>query len=151
MGGRISWRSRKSHMPVAEPCPRPASHARKASASKIIAKRIPMCEVVGRKSRRSQKPHACCTAMSATCLACTEGISVEEYCKKNTDVRGCGTDKPEKPEKPHACCTTISATCLACTEGISVEEYCKKNTDVPGCGTEKPEKPEKPDACCTAM
>lgn len=37
-------------------------------------------------------PRACCRAMTAECLACTEGISVEEYCELNPETVGCGDD-----------------------------------------------------------
>ena len=32
----------------------------------------------------------CCMAMTATCLACSEGISIEEFCKKKPKTQGCG-------------------------------------------------------------
>ena len=32
---------------------------------------------------------ACCQAVTADCLACTEGISVEEFCLDNPDIEGC--------------------------------------------------------------
>ncbi len=37
----------------------------------------------------SEEPKACCLAMTASCLACAEDISVEEYCVKNPDTIGC--------------------------------------------------------------
>ena len=35
------------------------------------------------------EPRACCMALTASCLACAENISVEEYCKKNPNTVGC--------------------------------------------------------------
>ena len=32
---------------------------------------------------------ACCQAVTADCLACTAGISVEEFCLDNPDIEGC--------------------------------------------------------------
>ena len=32
---------------------------------------------------------ACCRAMTAQCLACKSGVSVEEYCKKRRWTAGC--------------------------------------------------------------
>gem|GEM_PF-1926194 len=49
----------------------------------------------------ADEPRACCMAMTASCLACSEGISVKEYCAKNADAIGCedgGTDTPVKEE-----------------------------------------------------
>ena len=35
----------------------------------------------------------CCMAMIATCLACSEGISVEEFCQKKPKTPGCKQQK----------------------------------------------------------
>ena len=34
---------------------------------------------------------ACCYAMTAACLACTEGVSEAEYCNHNLHIGGCET------------------------------------------------------------
>ncbi len=39
----------------------------------------------------------CCKAMIASCLACSEGISEKEYCKKHPHTPGCPNTKPDKP------------------------------------------------------
>ena len=31
----------------------------------------------------------CCEALTAECMACAEGISVEDYCKKNSSIIEC--------------------------------------------------------------
>merc|ERR1711916_274157 len=67
----------------------------------------------------------CCSAYDAQCESCKQGISEEEYCKKNpsTDffggVQGC--------EKYRGCCKANNAQCLSCAAGLSEKEYCKKN------------------------
>ena len=38
-------------------------------------------------------PRVCCKAMSATCMACSKGVSVTEYCKSNPKVQGCDVIK----------------------------------------------------------
>lgn len=35
------------------------------------------------------EPVACCRALTAECLACTEGVSVDEYCENNPETVGC--------------------------------------------------------------
>merc|ERR1712100_1011019 len=48
-----------------------------------------------------------------------EGLSEEEYCKKNPSTGGC--------EKYRNCRQAYNAKCESCKQGISEEEYCKKN------------------------
>jgi hypothetical protein len=66
-----------------------------------------------------KKTNICCTALTASCLSCSVGKSVEEYCLdgngKNKGVKGC--------EK--ICCRALNADCNSCAVGKSVEEYCK--------------------------
>jgi len=40
----------------------------------------------------------CCTAMTASCMACSAGKSVEEFCEENTGVVGCEPETPESSE-----------------------------------------------------
>jgi len=86
----------------------------------------------------------CCRANNIKCLSCAEGISEEEYCKKNPSFGGC--------EKYRNCCQAVEAKCEACKQGISEEEFCRKNPQnflgTPGC--EKYTTP--PDNnCCQAV
>jgi len=74
--------------------------------------------------------HACCAGVTADCLACSAGKTVEEYCAENPSTEGCS----------HACCRAMTADCLACSVGQSVEEYCAENPSTEGCS----------DACCLA-
>ena len=39
------------------------------------------------------KDRVCCKALTATCLACEQGISVELYCKQNPGAPGCPADQ----------------------------------------------------------
>lgn len=59
-------------------------------------------------------PTACCMALTPECLACAEGITVEEWKEKNEST-------------PKACCRALTPECLACVEGITVEEWKEKN------------------------
>merc|ERR1719316_2554834 len=85
-----------------------------------------------------EQPRPCCRAMSAKCLACSAGQSVEEYCSENPSTAGCADVVPSEttspaPEQPRACCRAMSAKCLACTANQSVEEYCSENPSTAGC------------------
>ena len=33
----------------------------------------------------------CCKALTASCMACTNGISIKEFCKNNPKVNGCSS------------------------------------------------------------
>lgn len=49
------------------------------------------------------EPVACCMAMTASCLACAEGLSVEEYCAGNPETIGCEPEPaPEWEAEPEA-------------------------------------------------
>ena len=41
------------------------------------------------KDYEEYQDRACCRALTADCLSCTEGISVEEYCLRMPDTAGC--------------------------------------------------------------
>ena len=41
-----------------------------------------------------QEPTACCEALTAACLACAAGQSVEEYCRNHPRTLGCEPDEP---------------------------------------------------------
>merc|ERR1719285_1318724 len=71
----------------------------------------------------------CCLAETADCLACSENMSVEDFCKMHPETAGCL--KPTEPPRP--CCHAETADCLACGENISVEEYCDLNPATAGC------------------
>merc|ERR1712048_784153 len=93
-------------------------------------------------------PPICCQAYNAKCLSCAEGISEEEYCRKNppSDFFG-GVQGYEKYQngggsKPFPCCRANNAKCLSCAAGLSEKDYCKKNPSTGGC--------EKYRGCCRA-
>lgn len=73
------------------------------------------------------KPRACCRAMTPSCLACTKGQTVAEYCRDNPSTPGC--------EPPRACCLAMKPDCLACMNNQTVAEYCRDNPSVPGCAS----------------
>merc|ERR1711887_461029 len=81
-----------------------------------------------------EQPPICCQAHNAQCESCKQGISEEEYCRKNPSTSGC---------ESYNCCRVNNAQCLSCSEGISEEEYCKKNPSTGGC--------EKYRNCCKAF
>lgn len=60
---------------------------------------------------KTKKPEGriCTMGMDASSRACAEGISVEEYCKKNPQTQGC-------PEPP--ICTPDGPECPPCPEGV---------------------------------
>merc|ERR1711959_611259 len=72
----------------------------------------------------------CCQAHNAQCESCKQGISEEEYCRKNPSTflgtPGCEKYHNGGGGKPAACCQADSAKCESCKQGISEEEYCKK-------------------------
>merc|ERR1711916_174406 len=91
----------------------------------------------------------CCSAYDAQCESCKQGLSEEEYCRKNPYVTGCEKYQNGGDSKPFPCCRANNAQCLSCAAGLSEEEYCKKNpsTDffggVQGC--------EKYRGCCKSF
>ena len=47
-------------------------------------------------------PSVCCYSLTATCLACKEGVTVFEYCADNPQIAGCDNqDSPKKQQKGH--------------------------------------------------
>merc|ERR1711959_702217 len=89
----------------------------------------------------------CCQAHNAQCESCKQGISEEEYCRKNPSTflgtPGCEKYHNGGGGKPAACCRANNAKCLSCAAGLSEEEYCKKNPSTAGC--------EKYRNCCQAV
>merc|ERR1711943_71682 len=79
----------------------------------------------------------CCQAHNAQCESCKQGISEEEYCRKNPSTflgtPGCEKYHNGGGGKPAACCRANNAKCLSCAAGLSEEEYCKKNPSTGGC------------------
>ena len=65
-------------------------------------------------------------AMTASCEACMQNMTVEAYCEINPDMEGCS-------EEPTICCDAINASCEACHIGISIEDYCKVFSGMDGC------------------
>merc|ERR1712199_109875 len=88
-------------------------------------------------------PPICCQAYNAKCLSCAEGISEEQFCRKNPR-NFLGTPGCEKYTTPpdNNCCRANNAKCLSCAAGLSEKDYCKKNPSTGGC--------EKYRGCCQA-
>merc|ERR1712182_13586 len=101
-------------------------------------------------------PPICCQAYNAKCLSCAEGISEEQFCRKNPR-NFLGTPGCEKYTTPpdNNCCQAYNAKCESCKQGISEEEYCKKNPSdffggVQGCEKYQNGGGSKPFPCCRA-
>merc|ERR1712010_24891 len=93
------------------------------------------------------QPPICCSAHNAKCESCKQGISEEEYCRKNPrnflGTPGCEKYQNGGGSKPAACCRANNAKCLSCAKGMSEEEYCKMKPFTGGC--------EKYRGCCKAF
>jgi hypothetical protein len=74
----------------------------------------------------------CCRALTAPCLACSAGVSVEEYCDQNPGVAECFV-VPDEEEDFMVCCMAMTASCLACQERVTVEQYCATSPQTDGC------------------
>jgi len=70
----------------------------------------------------------CCEALTAQCLACSTGQTIQEYCRLYPETLGCPL-----PVEERLCCSAMTADCLACNLDISVEEYCRLRPDTVGC------------------
>jgi len=64
----------------------------------------------------------CCEALSAGCLACKEGVSVEEYCKGNPSTQGCSD-----VSKTHSTGKTGNPAALNCVAQGGVVVFQKDN------------------------
>merc|ERR1712216_590511 len=93
------------------------------------------------------QPPICCQAHNAQCESCKQGISEEEYCRKNPrnflGTPGCEKYQNGGGSRPAACCRANKAKCLSCAKGMSEEEYCKMRPFTGGC--------EKYRGCCKAF
>merc|ERR1712217_682839 len=79
-------------------------------------------------------PHKiCCLAMSAKCLACKSGESVDEYCRKMPGTGGCPATTPAASTNAPVCCKAATASCLACLGSETIDEFCKKMPETIGC------------------
>merc|ERR1712196_474542 len=74
-------------------------------------------------------------AQAFSVVCCEQGLSEEEYCKRNPSTAGC-------EKYGNNCCKGFTADCLSCTAGLSEEEYCNRNPSTSGC--------EKYRNCCHA-
>jgi len=110
----------------------------------------------------------CCTAMTAACLACAEGVSVNVFCAspKHTRVAGCSmpahTTNPTKLPAPASsgdvCCAAMTAVCLSCQRGVTVTAFCAEqdHAGVAGCKTSLLAQPQETgskmsEVCCSSF
>lgn len=100
----------------------PLSISTKSSLVFTINKR----SYTSKKNR--EKYNVCCKAMISSCMACVEGISEKEFCKKNENKKVSGCEKYNE-----VCCKAMTSSCMACKEGITEKAFCKKNPHVFGC------------------
>ena len=53
---------------------------------------IGIYEIIYVYIQKSDQDRACCRALSADCLSCAEGITIDEYCANAPDTVGCPGD-----------------------------------------------------------
>ena len=86
----------------------------------------------------------CCRALTASCLSCTEGVSVDAWCEDHPETVGCGgllggivgmfsSRAAAASLDPMVCCMAQTASCLACTSGEPIAEFCRNHPDMAGC------------------
>jgi hypothetical protein len=119
-----------------------ADKAAAETKAKALAKAAAKAEAEATGAKAEAR--LCCKALTASCLACSKGMSVQEYCKKNPGKYGC---KPVKP--PKMCCKAMTAPCMACSKGMSIAKFCKLYPGMFGCKHVKPMIP-CPSAKCRA-
>jgi len=72
-------------------------------------------------------PRGCCKALLARCLACGEGLTVEEYCKEHPKASGCAIDAgPRWVFSVMLCVVLLAAMCLIV---VSRQLLCKAKPD----------------------
>jgi len=99
----------------------------------------------------------CCEALTAECLSCQLGVTLEEFCTTSPSTPGCTPVPTEKPtenptedptenptENPtEVCCKETTAECLSCFIGVTKEEFCADSPCTRGCSKEP--------VCCEAL
>jgi len=109
-------------------------------------------------------PRACCRALTAECMACSQGISVQEYCISNPDTTGCdsnetATNPPTVEQEPGPVITTQggATTLPAVVPGNDTVEGGGGGNDAPPSTPAPPPTEESmspagpPRACCRAL
>jgi len=91
-----------------------------------------ICDCGSTASSTTEEVPVCCQEMTADCLACSAGMTVEEYCEMHPGTVGCVT------EEPKICCQALTAECLACSMDMAVEDYCVMFPETNGCATNEP-------------
>lgn len=83
-----------------------------------------------------EAPRRCCMAMIPQCLACHNGMSLEEWQNVYESQFGQMEKRRAGPfgqfqlakESPQMCCMAMTPQCLACQAGISIQEWRNQNT-----------------------
>ncbi len=104
-----------------------------------------------------EEPRACCMAMTASCLACADNVSEQEYCSAHPETAGC-----EQPEEVPSCAAIQCLTGSDCVEGVGCvprEEvkpcnlaciqgtHCVTDNEGPRCAPDEPQPKVRGDAC----
>merc|ERR1711998_107978 len=76
-------------------------------------------------------------AYNAECMACEEGLTVDEFCEshKEHNFPGCGIVDDDNTT---TCCDDLEANCVSCHIGYSYDMFCEEFSFVPGCPNAKP-------------
>merc|ERR1711871_918226 len=77
-------------------CYQMAKHSREKCEPLVKAKKCVFKDNKCTMVRPNDNNRMCCKAMTATCLACSQGVSPSEYCKENPKTVGCKAYIPEK-------------------------------------------------------
>eukprot|EP00212_Chloropicon_laureae_P004230 CAMPEP_0197489614 /NCGR_PEP_ID=MMETSP1311-20131121/4353_1 /TAXON_ID=464262 /ORGANISM="Genus nov. species nov., Strain RCC856" /LENGTH=269 /DNA_ID=CAMNT_0043033943 /DNA_START=75 /DNA_END=880 /DNA_ORIENTATION=+ len=91
---------------------------------------------------REEEPVACCMAMTASCLACSARMTVDEYCQRYPTTIGCESEPP-------VCCEALTPYCLGCLDGLTGDEWCAADPQ----GDQQQQYCPDPDppVCCLAL
>lgn len=102
----------------------------------------------------------CCRAFTIACLACSAGLTEDQYCEQNPGFHDCAGESQEAEEMEmeeqeaedgpvRFCCQAMSAPCMACMEGVTEDEYCLNHPDSELCGDRPAQLIARP--CCMAL
>jgi len=84
--------------------------------------------------------------MTAECLSCNAGVTVESFCAQNPGTVGCQQQLTVQAAET-MCCMGMTADCLSCNAGLSIESYCQQFPGTDGCAVAAAEET----MCCMGM
>lgn len=121
----VKPKPRRSHRPYNKPIgPKPSNTIDEPSA-----------EEKG-DGEGEEYPRMCCMAMTASCLSCSEGISVKEYCARHPDTVGCPTHSPVGVLPPAYLSVPNVKACLGEKSTGSYSVVCLPREKPDGCDEE---------------